>query len=178
MARVPYVSEDTAANDPQLKDLYDDAAGRRGSVLNLYKAIANQPGALRAHLAMSRYVRDDSSLPPDLRELAILVTGFALDSEYEQEHHLAAARRAGVDEAKLAAFPDWRLSPHFSPEEIDVLEFADEIARNRTVSDRYYQAIVDRFGTAGAIDLTVTCGFYHYCAVVLGTLGVEMEERE
>ena len=44
------------------------------------------------------------------------------------------------------------LKTHFSPEEIDVLEFADEIARNRTVSDRYYQAIVDRFGTPWMIN--------------------------
>lgn len=175
MARVPYVTEQQAAADPLLASLYADAASRRGSVLNLYRAIANQPGALQAHLAMSRYVRDDSSLRRDLRELAILATGHALGAEYEQVQHAAAARAVGVSEAKIAAFPDWNQPGLFSAEELAVLSFADEVARTRAASDAVYQDVIERFGMPGMLDLLVTCAFYHYCAAILGVLQLETD---
>src|SRR5205809_827574 len=81
MARVPYVDAPTAPNDAasrRLADLYAEIGGLRGSVLNLYRALANQPPALRAFMAMSRYVRDDAELPANLRELAVLATFEAL----------------------------------------------------------------------------------------------------
>ena len=62
-ARVPYV-----AADPVFARV--EAMGR--PVLNLYRALANQPAALDAFLDMSRYVRSGSSLDAGLRELVIL----------------------------------------------------------------------------------------------------------
>lgn len=172
MARVPLIQTPTGP----LIDLYAEAAGRLGAIPNLYKAIANQPAALRAHLELSRHVRKDSLVPPKIRELAILATGYALGSDYEAYQHTIAARGVGVEEEKLAAFPDWASSDVFSVEELEVLRFADQLARTRTVDDATYRAIADRYGDAYAVDLTVTCGFYHYCAAVLGALRIELEK--
>ena len=70
MARVPYVDAIEGVSPPDLVALYRDIAGLRGSVLNLNRALGNQPAALRAFMAMSRYIRDDAALPANLRELA------------------------------------------------------------------------------------------------------------
>lgn len=171
MARVPLVPSPTQ----ELADTWADASGRLGRIPNLYRAISNQPAAMRAHLALSRHVRSGSLLPPKLRELAILATGYALGSEYEAYQHTVAAREAGVEEEKLAAFPDWERADVFSTEELEVLRFADQIARTRTADDATYRAIADRYGDAFTVDLVVTCGFYHYVAAVLGTLQIELE---
>src|SRR5581483_7915989 len=70
-------------------------------ILNLYAELGNQPGALAAFLSMSRYVRDDSSLDPGLRELLILATARELRQDYEIAQHTDVARRVGVPEEKI-----------------------------------------------------------------------------
>jgi len=170
VARLPYRD-----NDPEIADLYRDIAGLRGSVHNLHRVLANQPAALRAFMGMSRYVRDDSGLPPGLRELAVLATAFALDVEYEKFHHFPAARRVGVSEEKLRAFPDWFSSNHFSEVERAVLAYADAAARRREVDSKTW-GVLHRYLTDGQIaDLAVTVGWYHLCAAIIGPLGIETE---
>jgi len=171
MARLPYRAEDA-----NVADLYRDIAGLRGSVLNLYRALANQPAALQAFMEMSRYVRDGSSLDPALRELAILATAYSLDVPYEKFHHLPAARRAGVGEDKLAAFPDWRGSDAFGEVERAVLTYADEVARRREVSSDTFDALRRFLSDAEIADLALTVGWYHLCAAIVGPLQIEIED--
>jgi alkylhydroperoxidase family enzyme len=177
LARLPYVGEGQADTNPDLRSLYADISDLRGGVLNLYKTLAHQPKALRAFMVMSRYVRDDSSLDSALRELAILATGYALDVAYEKYHHVPAARRAGVSEAKLAAFPNWQSSAEFTEVERAVLAYADSVARTRTVDDGTFRALQDHLSSAEIVDLALTVGWYHLCAAILGPIGIETEDK-
>lgn len=174
MARVPYLAPGES-NDEDLARLYEQIVGLRGSVLNLYRALANQPAALRAFLGMSRYVRDDAALGARLRELAVLATAFALDVAYEKHHHLPAARRAGVSAAQLAAFPDWAASDEFNPAERAVLTYADQVARHRAVTDDAFADLERHLSRPEIIDLALTVGWYHLCAAIIGPLGIEIE---
>lgn len=176
MARVPYIDAVDGVAPPDLVALYADIAGLRGSVLNLYRALGNQPAALRAFMGMSRYIRDDADLPADLRELAVLATGYALDVDYERYHHLPAARRAGVGEAKLAAFPDWQEAEVFTETERAVLAYAGQVAHARAVDDATWAALQRLLPQGQLIDLALTVGWYHLCAAVLGPLRIETED--
>jgi alkylhydroperoxidase family enzyme len=178
MARVPYVEAVEGESPPELVELYRDIAGLRGAVVHLYKALANQPDALRAFMGMSRYIRDDAEFPADLRELAILATGYAVGAEYEIHHHIPAARRAGVSEAKLAAFPDWSASDVFDEAERAVLVYADQVARTRDADDATFAALQRLLPPGQVIDLALTCGWYHLVAAVLGPLRIEIEADE
>ncbi|HEX5416331.1 MAG TPA: carboxymuconolactone decarboxylase family protein [Chloroflexota bacterium] len=171
MARVPYRGEDA-----EVAELYREIAGLRGSVLNLYRALANQPEALRAFMGVSRYVRDAASLDPALRELAILATAYALDVPYEKFHHLPAARRAGVAESKLAAFPAWRGSAAFGEAERAVLAYADEVARRRDVAPDTFATLRRFLSNAEIADLALTVGWYHLCAAIVGPLQIDIED--
>jgi len=175
MARVPFVEAIEGESPPELVALYRDIAGLRGQVVNLYKALANQPDALRAFMGMSRYIRDDADFPADLRELAILATGYAVGAEYEIHHHVPAARRAGVSEAKIAAFPDWAASDAFTETERAVLAYADQVARTRDADDATFAAIRRLLPPGQVIDLALTCGWYHLVAAILGPLRIEID---
>ena len=164
-------------NDPELADLYREIATLRGSVTNLHRALANQPAALRAFMGMSRYIRDESSLDPGLRELAILATAFALDVEYEKFHHFPAARRAGVGEEKLAVFPDWATSRHFSEAERAVLADADAVASRREPDAATFVALRRFLSEPEITDLVLIVGWYHLCAAIIGPIGIETEDR-
>jgi alkylhydroperoxidase family enzyme len=177
MARVPYVDAPIGGERPDLTELFSSIADLRGSVHNLHRALANQPAALQAFMGMSRYVRDDSRLDPRLRELAILATGYALDVAYEQHHHIRAARRVGVAEEKIAAFPWWWEASVFDDVERAVLAYADQVARRRDVDDETFAALRCRFDDATIVELAVTVGWYHLCAAILLPLRIEIEEE-
>jgi alkylhydroperoxidase family enzyme len=174
MARLPFVPPG-AEQPPELRALYAEIADLRGSVLNLYQVLANQPDALRAFMATSRYVRDESPLPPRLRELAVLATAFALDVLYEKYHHVPAARRAGVSEEQIAAFPNWQTSGAFDATERAVLGYVDQVARTRDVDDETFAALAAALSHGEIVDLALTVGWYHLCAAILGPLRIETE---
>lgn len=178
MARVPYVEVADGSAPADVTALYATIGNLRGSVLNLYRALANQPPALRAFMGMSRYVRDDAALPARLRELAILATAYALDQPYELFHHLPAARRAGVTEAQLAALPDWAAAPVFDATERAILAYAEGVARSRDVDGPTFEAVRAQLPLPQVIDLALTVGWYHLCAAVLGPLRIEPETDE
>jgi 4-carboxymuconolactone decarboxylase len=144
-------------------------------LLNLYRIMANQPRALRAFLGMSRYIRDENPLPVRLRELVILATAYALGVRYEQAHHLESARRAGIPEAQLAAFPAWQSSGAFSPAERAAMTYAHEMATSRRASAATFESLRAHFGPAQIVDLTLTAGWYHLVGVVLAGLEVDLE---
>jgi len=176
MARLPYVDEPAASADPAgAAAAYAEVRALGRPLLNLYRVLANQPPALRAFLGMSRYVRDESTLPPRLRELVILATAFALRVEYEQVHHLAAARRAGVSQAALDAFPAWQASAAFDPAERAAMTYAHEVAPPRHVRDATFDALRPHFAPAQIIDLALTVGWYHLCGALLEPLAVDVE---
>jgi 4-carboxymuconolactone decarboxylase len=177
MARLPYVEEPTTLSaESAAAPAYAEVRALGRPLLNLYRILANQPPALRAFLGMSRYIRDQSTLAAPLRELTILATAFALGVRYEQVHHLASARRAGVSEAKLAAFPAWQGSAAFDPAERAAMAYAHEVATTRRVRDATFDALRAHFEPAQIIDLALTVGWYHLCGALLEPLEVDVEQ--
>lgn len=174
MARLPALLPGEI-DDEELAPLYEEIAELRGAVLNLHQALAHQPAALRAFMGMSRYVRDEAALDDRLRELAVLATAYALDVAYEKHHHLSVARRAGISEAKLAAFPGWAESGLFEPAERAVLAYADQVARSRAVTSETFNDLQRHLSRREIVDLALTVGWYHLCAAIIGPLEIEIE---
>ena len=173
MARVPYVEPGSSpAADAAFAEI--ERMGR--PVLNLYRALANQPPALAAFLEMSRYVRSGSSLDPGLRELAILATAHELDQAYEVAHHTAAAAQAGVAPAKIAAVAPGASPDPLTPAERCAVEFARQAAGTRSCDDATFNRLEALFSREQIVDLVVTTAWYHLCAVILGSLRIELEE--
>jgi 4-carboxymuconolactone decarboxylase len=174
MARLPYAeSGESAAVD----DVYAEIGRMGRPVLNLYRVLANQPAALGAFLGMSRYVRSESSLDAGLRELMILATAHELDQPYEVAHHTEAAAQVGVTPAKIAA-----VGPGGSPDALNAaercaVEFARQVAHTRTCDDAMFGRLQSLFTPAEIVDLVVTTAWYHLCAVILGTMHVELETK-
>jgi AhpD family alkylhydroperoxidase len=173
VARLDYVRRGA---DPDADRVFNEVQRLGRPILNLYAELANQPPALGAFLSMSRYIRDESSLDPALRELEILATAHALGQDYEVRHHTDAARRAGVSAEKISAAAPGGTLEALSDRERCAVEYARESAATRTCSDTMFERMRQLFSTEEVVDLVVTAAWYHLCAVILGTLAVELEE--
>lgn len=172
MPRLPPVP---AGTSPAVDRLYAEIGRLGRPVLNLYSVLANQPPALAAFLEMSRYVRAASSLDPGLRELAILATAHELGQDYELVHHTQAAAAAGVDPQKVEAIKPGGSLDVLTPAERSAVEFARQAAHTRSCDDATFLRMQSLFTTEEIVDLVVTTAWYHLCAVILGSLRVELE---
>ena len=175
MARLAYVKPGAS---PAVDHLYAEIGRMGRPVLNLYQVLANQPPALGAFLDMSRYVRAGSSLDPGLRELAILATAHELGQHYEVAHHTEAALRAGVPDAKVMAVRPGGSLEALTQEESCAVEFARQAAHTKSCDDATFHQLQSLFSNEQIVDLVVTTGWYHLCAVILGSFRVELESAE
>lgn len=86
------------------REAYDEiASGPRGHVPAPFLAMLDAPNLAKAIQAVGAIIRYESSIPDELRELAILATAAAFGSAYEWNVHAEIARRVGVAEELIAA---------------------------------------------------------------------------
>lgn len=115
-----------------------------------------------------------SSLPPQLRELAILRVGYLSDSRYETFQHEALGKYVGLTEAQIAAI---RAGDHAALGEARgaVLAFVDDVVRNVRASDATLAAVRRHLDDTQVADLLVVTGFYMLICRYLETMGVELD---
>jgi alkylhydroperoxidase family enzyme len=68
VARIPYADPDR----PEVQDIVRRITAERGSVLHLYRMLLHSPPIAAGWLACFTAIRQQSSLPGDLRELVIM----------------------------------------------------------------------------------------------------------
>lgn len=103
-----------------------------------------------------------SKLDPKIRELGILRAGYVAGSQFVFSQHCKAARRNGLDEAKIAAIPDWQVSDVYTKDERALLAYADclVLERGRT-PDGVFAAVKQVLSDEDILEFT-----YHVCGYV------------
>lgn len=107
MATVPLLSDDQLS--PEAAEVFADIRATRGSdfVNNIWRALANDPPALKATWERVKAVMAegrDGGLDPLTKELIYLATSIANGCEYCVQSHTAAARAKGMTEAQYGEF--------------------------------------------------------------------------
>ncbi len=167
MQRVPAASFDPALQK-RLEDLW-------GKPVNLYRALGNHPALTIAWTEFANAIRHDSRTPRALRELMILRTAQIARSEYEWAHHLRMARKAGVDEAKIAALTSWRVSKIFDAKERAALALTEGVM-GCNVTDEIHADVKKHFSDAEFVELSLTVGFYAMVSRMLDAMRVTLDD--
>lgn len=171
--RLPYVSRDELS--PEGQQVYDRIAGTRGQVLNVFKALANSPGALETVSRVGEFIRFQSAIDPTVRELCILLVARKTNCIYEWTQHMRVARQIEIPEALLQALRDGTLSSQ--PGAIGVAaRFVEAVVDNDGhVDDDLFDQALSTFGRQVTVELAVLAGYYRLLAGVLNVLKVELE---
>lgn len=181
MPRVKLVPRDQAAAEVQA--LYDQVFGGRDPVAepgtstgtpgDWWTAWANVPGILKA---FSAFPMAQATLDPQLRELAILRTGYARASRFVFSQHCKAARRMGVADEKIDAVPCWTLATCFSPLERAVLAYVDgQMLEGGRVHERVFQALREGLSDEHILMLTYFINMYNLHATTTKALRLEYD---
>jgi 4-carboxymuconolactone decarboxylase len=165
-ARFPTIPEDkmTAA---QRKAAEGIIKGPRGSIRGPFNTMLRSPEFADRAQRVGEFVRFHSSLPPALKELAILVTARHWTAQYEWYAHRKLAIEAGVSAAHADAIAQGKRPSGLTDAETAVYDFASDLLYTKQVSDAVFAKAREHLGEQGVVDLIGTVGYYSLVSMCL-----------
>ncbi|MET0349014.1 MAG: carboxymuconolactone decarboxylase family protein [Rhizobacter sp.] len=167
--RVPLVVPGTHA---ELAEVEARILAERGRVSPLYRVLLNSGPIASGWERLLTAVRNQTGVPPALRELVILRVAVLNGADFEFEAHVPHAEKAGVDAARLRAVREDGLSPVFSPIERLVLELTDTMTDDIQVPEDLFERLRPHFDATGLVELVATVAAYNMVSRFLVALQV------
>ena len=156
---------------------------------NAMATLARHPDLTETFLPFNTRLLLRSTLPPRLRELAILRVARRCACAYEWTHHVKIAAKAGLSEAEIEAAGQGKAAASLASAslastslastvlESAVLSAVDELGDTCNVSDRTWTALGEHLDERQLMDLVFTIGAYSMLAMAFNTFGVEPEQE-
>ena len=174
MARLPAARRESVPES--MRSAFDDLLKTYGSVPRYgpRSVMIHVPKAHQLMNALNVYLRNESSLPKKVQELAMLVTARELDCQYVWNAHAASARQSGLSDALVDALRDRNELPRLADDEAAVVRYAQEFFRTHRVSRGTFQLALEKLGTRGVVELGLVFGNYGTIALLVNSLDVEL----
>jgi 4-carboxymuconolactone decarboxylase len=162
---------------PEQKQVHDEAVqGRRGHAPAPIIAWLRTPEFARRAQKLGEFLRYETSLPPRLSELAILITARFWTAHYEWRAHKQEALKAGVNPDVVAAIAS-RRRPEFSTDkEAAVYEIATSLLNSGLVPEAVYRQGVAVLGEKAVVELVGLLGYYTLVSFTLNAFEINLPE--
>ncbi|OSQ47829.1 carboxymuconolactone decarboxylase family protein [Marivita geojedonensis] len=159
-----------AAWPVEVTDLRDGFAG----ALNVYRVMAHHPALLRAWAPLREHIVNQTTLGPQLSEVAILRTGHRLGSSYEWQQHIDRARRRGLSDARIASIAG--PCEDMALQDALIARAVDELMTDHRLSQASIDGIARDLGKLAVLDLIATVGFYSVLGYELNSFDVPLDD--
>lgn len=172
MARVAYLARDSvpAAGGPAC-DRIEAAWGRIPRPLRL---VLHNPEFAACVSELMQTIHAQTTLDEATRELVILTVARLTDSQFEWTYHERSAASRGISKATIEAIKQRRFAA-LGPGQRTIVTYAEQVAGNK-VADDAFDSVAQKLGRRGAVELTVTIGFYVMLCQTGNALGLELPE--
>ena len=190
MSRISYITPENFTEAQQLlfKSITGGKRGEGRSPEDLLNSERGLSGPFNAWLRtpvlgeaaqrVGETVRFESAIPPQLRELAILIVAAKWKAQYEWWAHERIARREGLDEQIIESVKA-ETPPNFSnPTETVVYNFARQLLDEHRVSTHLYNEAVELLGEAMVVELVILLGYYTLVSMTLNVFEVPVPVGE
>jgi 4-carboxymuconolactone decarboxylase len=167
--RVPLVQPGTR---PELAEVEGRILAERGRVSLLYQVLLNSGPIASGWERMLTAVRNQTSVPGDLRELIILRVAVLNRAGFEFDAHAPIAEREGVSAAKIQAVKEIGLSPNFDARERRVLALTDAMTRDVEVPDTLMADLQQHYDARQVVELVATVAAYNMVSRLLVALNI------
>ena len=172
MARLSEVSREQLKPEDQV--YFDEIVGSRGSIRGPYGVLLHSPKLAARVAHTGTYVRFDCDIPDGLKEVVIITTAREIKSQYEFTGHARLAREANVSEETIRAIAQGTAPQGLSGDEEILVRYTKELLQNHKISDASFNAVKDRFGVQGTVDVTGLIGHYLLVGQILAAFDVEL----
>jgi 4-carboxymuconolactone decarboxylase len=171
MSHIPLI-EDRESLDAEGQAAWDHVASSRGRIVGPYKALLHSPELAKRVADLGTFIRFESVLPGDVRELAIISTARVLDCRFEWAAHVVIARDEGVREEAIAAIRS-QTGEGLTQQEAEIWAYANQLLAAHRSNPATVAALEARYGRKGLVELTSTMGYYSCIAATLNGFAVE-----
>ena len=177
MARTPIVTRDLVP--AQLREAFDHETANSGGVVasGPGSVMINSPEMRRRANHLVNYLRDESSLPKRIQQLAMLVTARSMDCQFIWNAHSARGRREGLSDGLVDALRDNRPLPSLPADESAVVSYGMEFFNTHKVSQTTFQTALDQFGPLGLTELTTLMGYYALLAFNANAFEIDLPQE-
>jgi len=174
VARLPMATRESVPEAQQA--IFDEMVQGLGAVPRYGpgSVMIHVPKAHRWAIGLNHYLRDESSLPKKIQELAMLVTARELDCQHIWNAHAASARQAGVGRDIVDALRDGKELPGLAPDEAAVVHYGREFFRTHRVSRGAFQTALEQFGRQGVVELGLIMGNYSLLALLINSFDTDL----
>ena len=170
--RLPEVTQRDALPE-NMRHVFDSLTGTRGAVRPPFSVILNHPEVCSLVEQVGAFTRFRSSLSKDVIETATLAAAREFDCRFEWAAHVPQALNAGVPSAVVDAIANEGDVSQLSATSALVITYVRQLLHDHRVDDATRQSVLQTFGKEGALELTLTAGYYGMLASFLNVLQIE-----
>jgi len=165
--------------DADAQRIYDGLADPGSGSLRGLKGpggiMLHSPELARYTRPLNHHLRHEAGLGGRVRELAILVTARALDSQFEWCAHEAEAQRQGISPEIIDIVRYRKDTVALDEADRIVIELGREIFTSRKVTPATFARALGRFGRRALVDLVALMGNYAGTAALLTAFDMQLD---
>ena len=164
MATLP----DLSSLSPEAKAILDKISAKRGPMRGgPYASLMHHPALAEKVADLGEFLRFNSTLPGDIRELAILVTARSVDQAYEWVAHARIGQKEGLPDdviervrtrGDLSALPPRYAAP---------VRLVQHVLAYESIPQAVFEQARREVGISGVMELVALPGHYRLVAGVL-----------
>ncbi len=132
------------------------------------------PQVARALRTQNDYLRIESGMDPQIKELAILITVRELDSQYVWTSHEPQARSAGVSQEAIDAIKYRRPLTGLTEKESIIIQLGRGAVGDHKVRSETFDRALELLGQQGLVNVVALMGNYAANAILLNTFDQQM----
>ena len=175
MSRIEMLKPESMS--PAQRHVYDSAvAGRRGYFPAPVNVWLRSPELADRAQKLGEFARYQTSLPPRLSELAILMTARFWTAHYEWWAHKPCAMEAGLSAALIQDIAHRRPPQFENDDEETVYAFVDALLNCHKVPEDTYKATAGRLGEKAVVELIGILGYYALISMTTNCFEIEVPD--
>lgn len=175
MSRIPLFPSEIMT-DEQSSVYQKIISGPRGKIQGPLRAALHNANLADKWQELGALLRYGTSLPANLSEIAILITGRACNSPFEWYAHRLEAEKIGVKPQIIDAILKGTYPEAMNAEETAVYDYASELTKTKSVSDATYNQALKLLGVKTVVELTALVGYYTMVAMTLNCHEIPLPE--
>lgn len=161
--RLPYAPDTKEGLDSETAAIYDRIAARRAPrpLQALDLTLFHSPNVADGWNSFLGAVRTKTSLPDDIREIAICRVAVLNGAAYEWNHHAPLAKNGGVSDVGMKSLGTPEVSgaqkwEGFSDKQWAVIRYADAMTKDVKVSEDVFAELKKVFSDQEVVEITAT----------------------
>lgn len=167
----PRVAPVAPGTRPELGELEARIRGARGRISPLYQVLLHSPRLAAGWEHLFTVIRQQTSVPPALRELVILRIAVLNGADYEFEAHVPHALQAGVSQEVIDTIRRGEAQSLQGVENL-VMRYADAMTRDIQVPDALFDELRRQFDDPTLVELTATIAGYNMVSRFLAAMHI------